>query len=588
LRADLSLPRPPAASRQAGVLFLATVLSAALSFGAAGQLLPPVLQAPPVQPGPPQAPPPAGPGTIPSAPPGSREAPPGADRIFATPSTIELEGATVYPPGVLDEMTRPLVGRRVAVSELFALAQRIEARYRADGYFLTTVFLPAQRVADGRIRIRVVEGYISNVVVEGNVGDVASQAQRFLDKVTTSRPANLRDVERYLLLTQDMPGVSMKAVLRPGKEPGSSELVAQLQRTAWDGLFQVNNRGSKFTGTQQGTFVVGTNSFTGLAERLEATFFTTFDREENFGQVNWSNYIGSEGLNLRAYFGRGRLKPGEALQVVDYDGVLTVAGVLLSYPVIRSRPLNLNVWGGYDYYHSNADVLGNVPIVRTDLSVLRLGADANYRDDWNGVTFGNVRLSKGVNIFGATNKGDPLLNRIGADPTFIKFNGEVNRLQGIWTGGGFSLNALATVAGQYSGDILPSNEKYFVGGDRLGRGYFAGQVTGDKAVASSIELQFNFEIPFDEGTEAAGGPSRGGSLPIQLYAFFDYARVWNNSSLEIRNQTARSFGGGIRVSILETVAMELEGTRRLDRDVDGATARRLDPWAVYARLTARF
>ncbi|HKU97952.1 MAG TPA: POTRA domain-containing protein, partial [Vineibacter sp.] len=526
--------------------------------------VPPVLQAPPVRPGAPE--PPRAPDTIPSAPPGTRVAPPGADQIFATPSAIEVEGATVYPPGVIEEMTRPLVGRRVAVSELFALAQRLEAKYRADGYFLTTVFLPAQRVADGRVKLRVVEGYISNVVVEGNVGDVASQAQRFLDKITLARPANLRDVERYLLLTQDMPGVSMKAVLRPGKEPGSSELVAQLQRTTWDGLLQVNNRGSKFTGTQQGTFVVGSNSWTGLAERLEATFFTTFDREQNFGQLNWSNYIGADGLQLRAYFGYGRIKPGEALQIIDYDGVLTVAGVSLAYPVIRSRQLNLNVFGGYDYYHSSADILGNTKLTRTDLSVLRLGADANYRDDWNGVTFGNIRFSKGINAFGSTDKGDPFLNRLGADPTFFKLNGEVNRLQGIWTTTGFSINLLGSLAGQYSGDILPSNEKYFVGGDRLGRGYFSGQVTGDKAVAGSLELQFNFAIPYDEGTEAAGGVSRGGSLPVQLYVFYDHARVWNNAPGEIRHQTARSFGGGVRLSILETVALEFEGTRRLDRD----------------------
>jgi hemolysin activation/secretion protein len=573
-------------ARQVSAILLAMTLSAALPLGAAAQA-PPVLQVPPVQPGPPQPPAALPPDTIPAAPPGAREAPPGADRLFVTPSAIELEGATVYPPGVLDELTRPLIGRRIAASELFALAQRIEAKYRADGYFLTTVFLPQQRVADGRVRIRVVEGYISNVVVEGNVGDVARQAQRFLDKITLSRPANLRDVERSLLLTQDMPGISMKAVLRPGKEPGSSELVAQLQRTPWDGLFTVNNRGSKFTGTQQGTLVLGTNSFTGLAERLEATFFTTFDREQNFGQITWSNFIGGEGLQLRAYIGRGTIKPGEALQLVGYDGVLTVAGASANYPVIRSRQFNLYVNGGLDYYHSNADVLGNVPFIRTDLSILRLGADANYRDNWNGVTFGNLRLSKGVDIFGASNKGDPLLNRAGADPTFFKINGEVSRLQGIWITSGFSLNAFATVAGQYSGDILPSNEKYFVGGERLGRGYFAGQVTGDKAIAASLELQFNFSVPYDEG-EGASGPGKGGSLPVQLYAFYDHAKVWNNSSLEVSRQTARSVGAGVRVNLLESIAIELEGTRRLDRDVDGATARKLEPWHLYGRITARF
>jgi hemolysin activation/secretion protein len=380
----------------------------------------------------------------------------------------------------------------------------------------------------------------------------------------------------------------MKAVLRPGKEPGSAELVAQLQRKPWDALFHVHNRGSKFTGPIQGTLTLGLNSFTSLGERIEGTFFTTFNEEQNFGQVTWSNYIGGEGLQFRAYLGRGWLKPGEALEILGYDGVLTVAGAQLLYPVVRSRQFNLNVAGMFDYYHSSADVLGNVALVRTDLSVLRAGADANYRDNWNGVTFGNARFSQGISAFGATKEGDPLMNRFGADPTFFKANAEVSRLQGIWVGSGFTLNAFGTLAGQYSEDILPSNEKFFVGGERLGRGYFSGQVTGDKALAFSMELQFNFGIPFDEGSDVAGGPGSGGLLPLQLYAFYDHAKVWNNAPFEVKHQTARSFGAGVRVSLLDTVAVELEGTRRLDRDVDGAGASKLDPWKLFARLTARF
>ncbi|HJQ57060.1 MAG TPA: ShlB/FhaC/HecB family hemolysin secretion/activation protein [Vineibacter sp.] len=566
----------------AGLLAIGLIAAAV---GAAAQA-PPVLQAPPVRPTPAQPPATLPPGTIPGAPPGSTAAPAGADRIFVTPTAIDLEGATVYPPGVLDEFTRPVVGKRVAVSELFAVAQRIEARYRADGYFLTTVFLPAQRTGDGRIRIRVVEGFISNVVIEGDVGPVAQQAKRFLDKVTASRPANLRDVERYLLLTQDLPGISLKTLLRAGKEPGSSELVAQLRRSPWDGLFQVHNRGSKFIGPQQGTLVLALNSFTSLAERVEGTYFTTFDREQNFGQIAWSNFIGDEGLRLRAYAGRGSVKPGEQLAVIRYDGVLTLAGASLSFPVVRSRPANLNVSGGYDYYQSRADILGNIPFTRTSLSVLRLGADGNYRDGWFGVTYGSARLSQGVGLFGASDKGDPLLNRAGADPRFFKLNGEVSRLQGLWTDGGFSINLLGTISAQYSNDILPSNEKFFVGGDRLGRGYYAGQVTGDKALAGTVELQFNAAVPYALGD--AGGPSRGESLPLQFYAFYDHGRVWNNAPLEARHVTARSAGAGIRVNFLETAAAELEAVRRFDRDVDGAAARRLNAWALYARLTAQF
>jgi hemolysin activation/secretion protein len=322
---------------------------------------------------------------------------------------------------------------------------------------------------------------------------------------------------------------------------------------------------------------------------LEATFFTTLSREQNFGQIAWSNYIGSDGFRVRAYVGRGYIMPGGPLKALEYDGLITIAGFYGQYPVIRSRQLNLNLSAGYDWYRSDVRVVGDTLLNRTKLSVMRIGADASYRDDWNGVTFGNIRYAHGMDGFGASKKGDLLLNRLGSDPGFQKFNGEVSRLQGLYATDDIALNLFTTVAGQYTRDILPSNEKFFVGGDRLGRGYYAGQVTGDTAFAATIELQFNFVVPYDE---AAGGSvsadTRTRGTPVQLYAFYDHAKVWNNAPLETARLLARSFGGGARINVLETTTFEVEGVRRIDRDVDGPNAKRLDPWAVFVRLTSRF
>jgi hemolysin activation/secretion protein len=426
-------------------------------------------------------------------------------------------------------------------------------------------------------------------VVEGDIGDASKQARRFLENLVGRKPINLRDMERYLLLTEDMPGVSVRAVLRPGKEPSSSELVVQLKRDAWDIFAQADNRGFKHTGPRQVTVTVGENSFTSLSERLEATFFTTLSREQNFGQVAWSNFIGSDGFRVRVYAGRGYIMPGGPLKALQYDGVITIAGVYAQYPVIRSRQLNFNVNAGLDVYRSDVHVAGDVLLNRTKLRVVRIGIDASYRDDWNGVTFGNIRFAHGMDGFGASKKGDLLLNRLGSDPGFVRFNGELSRLQGIYATDDIALNLFATVAGQYSSDILPSNEKYFVGGDRLGRGYYAGQVTGDRAIAASFELQFNFVVPYDEaagGTVSADTRTRG--TPVQLYAFYDHTKVWNNAPLETARQFARSFGGGVRINVLETTTVEVEGVRRLDLDVDGPNAKRLSPWAVFVRGTTRF
>ncbi|WP_418910415.1 ShlB/FhaC/HecB family hemolysin secretion/activation protein, partial [Acidithiobacillus ferriphilus] len=39
-----------------------------------------------------------------------------------------------------------------------------------------------------------------------------------------------------------------------------------------------------------------------------------------------------------------------------------------------------------------------------------------------------------------------------------------------------------TFGGQYSPDILPSSETFYLGGNHIAQGYYSGQVTGDDAL----------------------------------------------------------------------------------------------------------
>src|SRR3546814_11365408 len=56
-------------------------------------------------------------------------------------------------------------------------------------------------------------------------------------------------LERYLLLVNDLPGISGTGVLRPsGSELVGSELVVTVERKRFDGFAVADNRGSRFTG----------------------------------------------------------------------------------------------------------------------------------------------------------------------------------------------------------------------------------------------------------------------------------------------------------------------------------------------------
>lgn len=553
-----------------------------------GQVAP--LQTPP-QPLQRPAPAPSEPGVIPaSAAPGTTTAPAGAERIPVSPTAITVEGNTVYAPADLDPLIRPLIGKTVTAADIFQLAGAIQRKYREDGYFLATVVVPPQRVTDGRIRLRAYEGSIANVVVEGDVGPVIERARAYLGKIGGGGQAvNLRDIERYLLLTEDIPGIKTRAVLRPGKQPGEAELAIELTRKWWDAYYALDNRGSRFTGPLQSFALGGLNSFTSMGERIEAMQFTTFSRESNYVQVAGSFLVGAEGARIRAWAAKGFVNPSGPVAAVGYAGDLTLFGVGGLYPIIRSRQANLSVNGGFEYYRSVVDI-NTGRLNATDLRILRLGFDGDYRDDFDGFNSASIRFSKGLGFLGAGAPNDPLMARTGSDPAFFKVQAEIARRQAIWSNNNVALGVFGSLSGQMTGDIVPASEKFFLGGDRFGRGYFYGQVSGDRGIAASLELQLNVLVP--PGGVGWSTPSSdldmSRALPLQFYAYFDYGRVWDLLSTDVASITARSVGVGVRAGLLERLTIEIEASRRLDPRVDGAAATPLDPWAAFFKATARF
>ena len=99
-------------------------------------------------------------------------APEAAATVRLTVRDIRVEGSTVYPAGAFDDLIRPLLGREITLADAFRLADAITARYRGDDYVLSRVVVPAQRVADGVLRLQVVEGFVSKVEVQGKASRV--------------------------------------------------------------------------------------------------------------------------------------------------------------------------------------------------------------------------------------------------------------------------------------------------------------------------------------------------------------------------------------------------------------------------------
>jgi hemolysin activation/secretion protein len=524
---------------------------------------------------------------LPTEPPGLAYGPP------VTITQVAVEGVTVYPAPEIAALVQGLPGAAVPFSRIDAARQDILRRYRADGYVLSTVSA-SYDATSGRLRFLITEGHIASVRLDGDIGPAGTQVLRFLNRLTEQPVTDAATLERYLLLAQDVPGVTLHAVLQPSTEqPGALNLIAQVGRQAVSGLIATDNRASPLTGPIETLTGISLNSFTEFGEKTEVSIYHTWPNSQTFGQASFQTFVGSSGLTMEIYGGAGASVPTGPLAALQYNGVTQVFGAKASYPVIRSRKQTLNTWLAFDGIESSIDTntgTGAPALTSYDsLRIARLGANYALSDLWAGderpaVNGASVRLSKGMDILGATtNGGAATAPRPGEQTNLLKFDFQLSRTQTLfypWQGASVGLMGLLT--GQWSNSILPPSEQFYLGGAQFTRGYYSGQVAGDKALASTIELQLNTGIDlsrFGLGTE----------ISSQFYAFYDWGEVWQNQSGTLAPRIA-SAGGGVRIQATRYVEVDFEGAARFNRFPDGAGpgVSALNGGAFYWRVLARF
>ena len=508
------------------------------------------------------------------------------DDVFQVSGTA-VEGATVYPDATWTRVVAPLQGR-VTRAQVEAARQEILARYRADGYLLTGVILADG--GGGRIRFVVTEGHIAEVKLDGDIGPAGTQVLRFLNRLTEKRPIDSATLERALLLAQDVPGVAVRAVLRPSAEaPGALTLIAQVQRSPWGATLVADNRGTPFTGPEGALLAIDANSFTEYGERTTVSLFRTSNNTQIFGQIASEAFVGSSGFKLRLFGGSGTADPSGALRANRYHGVTTNVGLTASYPVIRTRQQTLGVFGTFELLES--EIFTGQPgnqASRDNLRVLRGGGEYARQDTWLGaersaVTQASVKVSRGLSALGASRSNAVNVGRQNQVIEFTKVYIELSRTQNLfqpWEGATVALQA--TLAAQYSPDILPSAEKFYLGGARINRGYYAGEVTGDKAWATAIEIQLNTNIAFD----AFGYPL---DIAITFYGLYDWGETVENQKTD-PNRRLHSFGAGTRLRFSPNLSLDMEWAHRVTRRPLGvqSAAPALRGDAFYWRLVTRF
>ncbi len=471
---------------------------------------------------------------------------------------VQVEGATQLKSDEIKQFYQDKIGKKITLGELNKIAADITAYYRNKGFILTKAVVPPQRIDKGVAKIRVIEGFVSDVQLKGDVGSKDSVLYQYAEKIKASKPLDATILEHYLLLMEDLPGVEARAVLQPSPNvAGASQIIVNIKRSATEGSsVSVNNRGTRYLGPVQATAVLAANNLMGNDEQTSIRVINTplYHEELRYIGAHHEMQIGVQGTKLALDANFTQTRPGFTLEDFDVQGENYTFEAGVSHPIIRSRQDNWFVNSDFSVQRINLNSLG-VNLYQDNLRIFRVGSTYDFVDLSNAVNRFEGNVAKGLNW----DAGNHFLDhsRANGESSFWKFTANATRIQPIY--GSWSASIAADA--QYSHDPLFAAEEYALGGQQFGSAFDPAELSGDSALAGRLELQYN-------------GTLNDIYLPsYQSYGFYDVGKVWNRnvqSASEEKSASLASAGIGARLNISDSVTGNMELAFPLTRKVSAS------------------
>ncbi len=155
-------------------------------------------------------------------------------------------GNTVLPPeefGMLSNYTGQIDFPRLREG-----LGKLQLRYRELGFATISVTLPRQKLTNGIVNVKIVEGYLSDIIVEGNRYYSAGNIRRALPSLTTNILINTKWFQPELNRANANRDRQIYPVISPGTQPGTTELELKVKdRLPLHGRVELNDFSSPDT-----------------------------------------------------------------------------------------------------------------------------------------------------------------------------------------------------------------------------------------------------------------------------------------------------------------------------------------------------
>ena len=407
---------------------------------------------------------------------------------------IEILDNTIFSEQELATITGPYTKKQLTFEDLEELRTQINHYYLSKGFINSGVILPDQKIEDGLVTFRAIEGSITAI----EIVEYGRLKPSYVEKriaLGTGPPLNLNELQERLQIIDANPLIKRLDVeLSPGDNPGEAALKVNVEEEKpYYMALSFNNNRSPAVGGEVVELEVAHNNVSGRGDSL----FALFGINEGIFDIalDYTIPVTARDTLLSFFYSNSNSEVTEdPFDEIDIKSDEIHYGVSVSHPFINNTSNQLRVGLLLEKIDYETKLLGRpysfsqgVEDGKSDLTVVRFFQEWISRTSSQVTAFSSV-FSFGVDALGADNN-EPYTD-------FFMWLGQFQ-----WTrilpkplGG----QVLVRADLQLTDDPLLPYEKFSIGGINSVRGYREDELVRDKGAFGSLEYRhplFNLSVP---------------------------------------------------------------------------------------------
>jgi hemolysin activation/secretion protein len=456
---------------------------------------------------------------------------------------FRITGNTVVSDAELAKIAAPFENRDITTSDLEELRRQLTLHYVERGYINSGAVIPDQRIAEGVVEIRIIEGRLQRVEVEGTEH---FRKEYFSDRIAlrAGPPLNVAELERELQIRLRDPLVtSINAQLVPGDRPGEAVLrtrVAEAPR--YDIGATLDNKLSPSLGEAALTLHGAMRNLIGYGDVLSGDFGLAEGINHDL-KLRYRTPFTARDTVAGVHYDRSRSQIVQApFDALDIESEIETIGAHLSHPVYRTLDWEITLAAALERRKSETFLLGDpfsfspgVENGKSTVSVARLAQELVHRGREQ-VLAARSTFSIGLDAFGST------IHEDAPDSRFVAWLGQ---FQWVRRFGERGHQVHFRAIGQVTDDSLLPLEQFSVGGLDSVRGFRTNQLVRDYGYTASLE----YRLP------VFANPA--GWRNLQLAAFIDTGAARNRGGPNPEPSRLTGIGLGLVWSLSPKYSAEI-------------------------------